>query len=272
VSERFFKTLGFRLERGRLLEAADFKADAPPVIVVDRGWAARFFPNEDVIGRRLHSGGCNTCPWTTVVGVVNPVKFEGLSASDNGVVYAPAGGSSEGFLMLRAAGDPAALSSGLRAAIQELDPTLALESVSTGNELVATAMEAPQYLTVVIGMFAITAVLLSLVGIYGVMAYFVQQHTRDIGIRLALGGEPSAMRRLVVVQGLRLVAIGVAAGMAAAYLIARGMTTTLFGVTLTDPSTLVAVPIVLALVALLACLVPARRAARLDPAVILRDS
>jgi putative ABC transport system permease protein len=272
VSERFFKTLSYRLERGRLLAAADFEDDAPLVIVVDRAWATRFFPNQDVIGRRLHSGGCNTCAWTTVVGVVNTVKFEGLGASDNGVVYTPSTGSSRGFLMLRTVGDPASLSKVFQAAIQELDPGLALESLSTGNELMATAMEAPRYLTVVIGLFAITAVLLSLVGIYGVMAHFVQQHARDIGIRLALGGEPSAMRRLVVWHGLRLVAIGIAAGMAAAYLIARGMTTKLFGVALTDPSTLLAVPLLLALVAVLACLAPGRRAARLDPALLLRDS
>jgi len=121
-------------------------------------------------------------------------------------------------------------------------------------------------------MFGLTALALSVVGIYGVMAYFVQQHTRDIGIRLALGGEPSVMRRMVVVQGLQLVAAGVTLGAAAALLTARLMTTLLFGVTPTDLRTMVSVPLALVIVAAIACLVPARRAARLDPAEILRES
>jgi ABC-type antimicrobial peptide transport system permease subunit len=125
---------------------------------------------------------------------------------------------------------------------------------------------------VLIGLFGLTALVLSVVGIYGVMAYFVQQHTRDIGIRLALGGEPSAMRRMVVVQGLQLVAGGVVLGAIAALLTGRLMTTLLYGVTPTDARTMVSVPAALVIVAIIACLIPARRAARLDPAEILRES
>jgi ABC-type antimicrobial peptide transport system permease subunit len=125
---------------------------------------------------------------------------------------------------------------------------------------------------VLIGMFALAALVLSLVGIYGVMACFVEQHTRDIGIRLALGGEPSAMRRMVVAQGLRSVLAGIALGAGGAVAAGRLMTSLLFGVSPTDLRTLVAVPAALTLVAILACLAPAFRAARLDPAQILRDS
>jgi putative ABC transport system permease protein len=130
----------------------------------------------------------------------------------------------------------------------------------------------PRYLTVLLGMFALTALVLSVVGIYGVMAHFVQQHTRDIGIRLALGGDPSAMRRFVIGQGLRLVVAGVAVGLGGAFLTTRLMTSELFGVSPTDLRTMAGVPAALVAVALVACLIPARRAARLDPAETLRES
>ncbi len=269
VSPAFFKAVGLEVERGRLL---DERSLDDRVIVVDRAWADRFFPNEDVIGRRLKSGGCTTCPWTTVVGVVGNVKFTGLDEPGLGTVYWPFVDFPNGYVVLRAAANPVSLAPSLRQAMREIDPNLAVTDISTGDELVSSSLIAPRYLSVLIGMFALTALVLSVVGIYGVMAYFVQQHTRDIGIRLALGGEPSAMRRLVVRQGLGLVATGVVAGIVMAFFTARLLTTQLFGVSPTDPLTLGAVAVALVGVALVACLVPARRAAKLDPAVILRES
>jgi ABC-type antimicrobial peptide transport system permease subunit len=131
---------------------------------------------------------------------------------------------------------------------------------------------APRYLSVLVAMFALAALVLSIVGVYGVMAHFVDQHTREIGIRLALGGDPSTMRRMVVWQGLRLVVVGVVVGIAAAMLGGRLITTLLYGVSPTDVRTMIAVPAALAFAAGIACLAPARRAARLDPAEILRES
>jgi predicted permease len=272
ASPGFFKTVGLRLERGRIYDERDFRADAPPVIVVDRAWANRFFPDQEVLGRRLHEGGCTNCPWTTVIGVVSTVKFTGLDAPDEGTVYSPFVDWPTGYVVLRTPGDPAHLTPMLRQAMTELDPALPVSEVATGDDLVAGALATPRYLTVLIGVFGLTALVLSVVGIYGVMAYFVQQHTRDIGIRLALGGEPSAMRRMVVVQGLQLVAGGVVLGAIAALLTGRLMTTVLYGVTPTDARTMVSVPAALVVVAIIACLIPARRAARLDPAEILRES
>ena len=271
VSPGFFKAVGLELERGRG-RLLDERSLDDRVIVVDRAWADRFFPNEEVVGRRLKSGGCTSCPWTTVVGVVGNVKFTGLDEPGLGTVYMPFVDFPNGYVVLRAAADPVSLAPSLRQAMRELDPNLAVTDISTGDELVASSLIAPRYLGVLIGLFAVTALILSVVGIYGVMAYFVQQHTRDIGIRLALGGEPSAMRRLVVRQGLGLVATGVVAGIVMAFFTAQLLTTQLFGVSPTDPLTLVAVAVALVGVALVACLVPARRAARLDPAVILRES
>jgi putative ABC transport system permease protein len=206
------------------------------------------------------------------VGVVGNVKYRGLDQSDTGTVYWPFVNFPNGYVVLRATADPVSLATSLRQAMRELDPNLAVTDISTGEELVSTSLVAPRYLSVLIGMFAAAALLLSVVGIYGVMAYFVQQHTRDIGIRLALGGEPSAMRRMVVRQGLGLVATGVVAGLVVAFFTARLLTSRLFGVSPTDPLTLIAVAVALVVVAVIACLVPARRAARLDPAAILRES
>ena len=269
VSPEFFTTVGLRLERGRLLDDRSLQDD---VVVVDRAWANRFFPGQEVLGRRFRSGGCTTCPWTTVVGVVGNVKWMGIDKSDEGTVYFPFVDMPNAYVVLRAASDPASLSTALGAAVRELDPGLALTSIATGDDLVSESLTAPRYLSVLVGMFAVSALVLSVVGIYGVMTHFVQQHTRDIGIRLALGGEPWNVRRMIVLQGLRLVVVGVAVGVCAALAGARLLTTVVYGVSPTDLRTMTSVPLLLVALAGLVCLVPGRRAARLDPAAILRDS
>jgi len=269
VSPQFFKTVGLALERGRLLDEYSLRDD---VVVVDRAWANRFFPGEGVLGRRFRSGGCTTCEWTTVVGVVGNVKWTGLDATEDGTVYWPFVDFPNAYFVLRTNVDPSSLSAGVRQAVRELDPGLALSNIATGDDLVSESLAEPRYLSVLVGMFAVAALVLSVVGIYGVMAYFVEQHTRDIGIRLALGGEPSDVRRMVVLQGLRFVAVGVGLGIGVALLTARFLTTVLFDVSATDLRTMAGVPLALVAIAAIACLVPGRRAARLDPAEILRES
>lgn len=269
VSPEFFRTVGLRLERGRLLDERSLQDNS---VVVDRAWANRFFPGEEVIGRRFHEGGCTTCPWTTVVGVVGNVKWTGLDATADGTVYFPLVDRRTAYFVVRSAAAPSSISGTLRQTVAALDPQLALTDVATGSELMDEALSKPRYLSVLIGMFALTALVLSIVGVYGVTAYFVQQHAREIGIRLALGGDPFHVRRMVVVHGLQFVAIGVAAGIGAALLASRLLTTLLFGVTATDLRAIVGVPASLMAVAVIACLVPAHRAARVDPAQILRES
>jgi predicted permease len=268
VSPGFFAAVGLRLERGRLLDERSLQDD---VVVVDRAWADRFFPRAEVLGRRFRSGGCTTCPWTTVVGVVGTVKWTGLEAPDTGTVYFPFVDLPDGYLLLRAAADPSSLAPSLRQAVRELDPGLALTEVATGDDLVSASLMAPRNLSVLVGMFAAAALFLSAVGIYGVMAHFVQQHIRDIGIRAALGGEPSALRRMVVLQGLRVAAGGVAVGVAAAFVSARFLTTVVFNVSPADPRMVTAVAIGLIAMAAIACLMPGHRAATVDPAAVLRE-
>ena len=269
VSTGFFKTVGLTLERGRLLDERSLQDN---VVLVDRAWADRFFPGEDVLGRRFKNGGCTTCPWTTVAGVVGTVKWIGLEAPDPGTVYFPFVDLSDGYFVLRTAGNPSNLASGLRQVVHELDPGLALTNIETGDALVSNSLVTPRYLSVIVGGFAVAALVLSVVGIYGVMAYFIQQHRRDIGIRLALGGEPSDVRRMVVLQGLRLVVVGVALGVGVALLTGRFLTTVLFDMSPMDPRTMAGVPVALLTIAAIACLAPGRRAANLDPAEILRES
>jgi putative ABC transport system permease protein len=269
ASPGYFKTVGLALHRGRLLDERSLQEN---VVVVDRAWAARFFPGQEVLGRRFRSGGCTTCPWTTVVGVVEDVRWTGLDATEpDGTVYFPFVDMRGAFFTMRTAGDPAAVTGALRQAVRELDAGLALADVATGDELVAQALATPRYLSVLIALFAGTALVLSVVGIYGVMTYFVQQHTREIGIRLAIGGDPAGVRRMVVFHGLRLVVVGVLVGGAVALLGSRLMSTVVFGVSPTDLRVLVGVPAALLAAAAITCAIPARRAAGLDPASVLRN-
>lgn len=272
VSEEFFKTTGLALVRGRLFDQRDFAATAPAVILVDRAWARRFFETDDVVGRRLHEGGCATCPWTTVIGEVATVKYLGLETPDEGTVYQPIDDSQrERFVVVSSTGQASTLGPTLRVAVHALDPNLAVSRVATIDDLVSASIATPRYLSVLVGAFALTAVLLSVVGIYGVMTHFVTRHARDIGIRLALGGAPDRIGRMVIANGLKVVLAGVALGLVVAALFTRWMASVLFGVAPTDLPTFVGVPVVMILVAVMACLLPARRAAKVEPAAILRD-
>jgi predicted permease len=264
----FFDAVGLRLERGRLLD--DRSADEN-VVVVDRAWANRFFPGQEVVGRRFREGGCTTCPWTTVVGLVGTVKWQGLDASDEGTVYYQFADFPSGFVLVRSAGDPLANVAGVRQAFRDLDPGLALANVATGTELLSTSITQPRYLTVVISVFSLAALTLSLIGIYGVMSYAVEQRRREIGIRLALGGRPDAVRRMLVGQGVQLVSIGIAAGIAAAFATSQWLSSVLFEISATDLRAVGGAAVGLVGLAAIAALIPARRAARIDPSLLLRD-
>ena len=273
VTPEYFRVLGLPLLEGRLLDERDARAENLDAIVVDRAWARRFFPNGSAVGKRLRSGGCTQCPWTTVVGVVSQVKYAGLDKPDDGTVYTPIdrGLSSSRYLVARTAADPQTVLAAVRQVVRDLDPTLPFSDTATMDDMVARSLERPRSLSILVGGFAIVALLLSAIGIYGVMAYYVQQHTKDISIRLALGGSPRDVLRLVVGQGMTVVATGVAVGVVVAFVGTRLMSTVLFGVGATDAATFAAAATFLLAVALLACVVPAKRATGLQPATVLRN-
>jgi hypothetical protein len=247
--------------------------EGTPTVVVDQDWANRFFPNESAVGKRFVAGGCTTCPLTTVVGVVSNVKYMGLDDPGSGTVYWPMGNSTKRFmhLLVRTHPDPMSLVPSLRNAIRELDPALPLTPVTTIDESLHNSLQAPRYLTALAAAFAVVALLLSVIGIYGVMSHHVQQHTKDIGIRMALGGAPRRVLGGVVWQGLRLAVAGVLIGIAIAFYLTRFMASMLFGVGTTDVMTFTTVSAVMLGVAFIACLLPARRAAAVDPVSTLRE-
>ena len=175
------------------------------------------------------------------------------------------------FVVLRTDGDPNALLGPLRAAVRALDPNVRLTDVATMTELVDQSLQTPRVLSLLVGGFALVALLLSIVGIYGVMAYYVQQHAKDISIRLALGGSAPAVLRMIVAQGMAVVVGGVVIGLLAAAASTRLVSTLLFGVSAHDALTYLSVSAFLLVIALLACLLPARRAIGLEPAAVLRQ-
>jgi putative ABC transport system permease protein len=277
VSPDYFRLLGLSLLDGRLLEDRDGAAANLESVVVDRAWARRFFPNQSAVGKRLHEGGCTTCPWTTVVGVVSEVKYAGIDKPDQGTVYTamPAQGSSSParvrFFLARTDVDAISLASAVRQIVRELDPSLPLSGLATFDDLVDQSLQRPRSISVLVGGFAAVALMLSLVGIYGVMAHYVQQQTKDISIRLALGGRPAHVLGLIVREGMKVVTGGVVVGLAVAVGAARVMSSLLFGVGAADAVTYAAVATLMLGVALAACLVPARRAIGVEPAAVLRN-
>ena len=271
VTPEYFPVLGLRLLEGRWLDDRDAEREQLESVVVDRAWATRFFPGGSAVGRRFKEGGCTECPWTTVVGVVSDVKYGGLNQPDEGTVYTPLAGELSRFVMLRAHADPRMVLPSFRQVARELDPNVPLTSVATVDELVAQSLQQPRSLSTLVAGFAAVALALSVVGIYGVMAYYVQQHAKEIGIRLALGGRTADVLRLVVGQGMTVVAGGVVVGLLAAFASTRLLSSLLFGVSAADGPTFLGVSLFLIGVALVACIVPARRAWSLQPAVVLRN-
>jgi predicted permease len=281
VTPEYFDVLGLTLLEGRLLDDRDALPGDPnaanqglATVVVDRAWAQRFFPRESAVGKRFREGGCTDCPWTTVVGVVSEVKYAGVDQPDPGTVYWPMNAVNRGgsrYLVLRASGDPAALAPAVRRVLRELDPSLPLSDVATVDSLVEGSLTTSRSLSLLLISLAGVALVLSIVGIYGVMAYYVEQHTKEISIRLALGGLPRDVLRLVMGQGMKVVAAGVLFGLLAALGAARALGSLLFEVGAADPTTYAAVGSALLAIAVLACFVPARRAVAVQPAAVLRN-
>jgi len=278
VSPEYFQLLGIPLQRGRLFDEHDGTGN--PVVIVDRTWVRRFSPGRDPVGRSLRDGGCSDCS-NTIVGVVGDVRYSGLDQPGQGTVYWPVTerpadnpidqiSSRFRYLLIRTS-NPASTISTIRRAIHDLDPAVALTDVATIDELMDDSLEVPRYLSLLVASFAIVAVLLSTIGIYGVMAYFVEQHRKDIGIRIALGGQPSRISRMVVGQGMGVVGLGVVLGLAGALAFTRFLSSLLFEVGATDPLIFLCVSMIMLGVALAGTLFPARRAAILDPATTLRE-
>jgi predicted permease len=260
----FFDALGIPLLEGRMFTEAD-SGDAPPVVLVSRSWAERYYPGESAVGRQMVEGGCTTCPPTTVIGVVGDVKYLGLAQSAD-AVYSPMPQtqSRSASLVARTRDVPSATLRALRDVVAGLDPELPVEE-ETMAERLDRALSGPGRSTAVAAAFAVAAVILAALAIFGLMSYTVRQRQREIGVRIALGARPTAIARMIVGRGMRYAGVGTLLGLGLTAIEARWLEAFLFGVSATDPITTVAVAVGLLLVAALACCLPALRASRIHP-------
>ncbi|HYE16499.1 MAG TPA: ABC transporter permease [Pyrinomonadaceae bacterium] len=278
VSAGYLQTMGIPLREGRYIEETD-DARALPVVVVNETMARQYWQGQSAVGRRLKFGPDESAddPWRTVVGVVADVRQMGLDAPVKAEAYYPYKQiTTHPFfaprdLVVRAeAGDPLSLVPAVRREVHAVDPDQPLSSVATMDKVLGDETGSRGTGMVLLAALAGLAVLLAAIGIYGVLAYFVTQHVPEIGVRLALGARPRDILALVLRKGMGLALGGVLAGLAAAYALTRLMESLLFGVSATDPLTFGGLALLLAAVALVACVVPARRATRVDPMTALR--
>ena len=273
VSPGYLSTVQIRLDRGRLLTDADDE-NSPLVVMVSETAARRWWPNQDPIGRRVKVPGFGPGPqpWRTVVGVLKDVKQSGLDAPHTAQIYIPHAQYRSDFLTLviRTQSDPLSLVREVRQQIIKLDPNQAASEIASMDDVLADSVAPQHFSTVLLGSLAGLGLLLASIGVYGVLAYSVSQRTREIGIRMALGALQRDVLSLVVGHGMKLLFIGIGVGVTVALLLTRMMSGLLFGVTASDPVTYIGIVMFLAMVTLLACYIPARRAARVDPMVALR--
>jgi putative ABC transport system permease protein len=272
VSADYFNAMGIPLLRGRLFTERDTK-DSPRVAVINETMAKKIFPDEEPLGKRITFDTRGENPeWFEIVGVVGDVKHYGLDQETTMQTYEPytQQTASSMTLIVRTTNDSANLTAELRNAVLTLDKEQPISTIGALNQLVSTSVAQRRFSMLLLGVFAAVAMLLAAVGIYGVLSYAVTQRTHEIGIRMALGAGRTDVLRLVVGHGMILTGIGVAAGLGAAFLLTRLMTTLLFGVRATDPATFSLIALLLITVALLACWIPARRATKVDPMVALR--
>jgi len=275
ASPDYFHALGIPLLKGRSFTETDDDR-APGVAIVSEQMAHRLWPSDDPLGKRLQVSGISQQPWLEVVGVVGKVRQDDLRVDPPAGIYLPYQQVSQTFfleamtLVVRTVEEPHALVAAVRKAIQTVDPTLPVFDIHTMEEWVSFKVAHPRFNTWLLGSFSAIALALALVGIYGVVSYGVTQRTQEIGIRLALGARGEDVLKMVVGQGMRAVLVGVLCGSVVAVALTRFLTAQLYSVTPTDPITFASVVLVFIGVAFAACLIPALRAARVDPMEALR--
>ncbi|HKS41991.1 MAG TPA: ABC transporter permease [Blastocatellia bacterium] len=273
ASPDYFRAMNITLLKGRGFTEQDTK-DAQRVAIIDEEFARRYWPGEEAVGKRIRPGGNNPSnPLAEVVGIVRRVKMDGLNEDSNRVQsYYPFRQLAFGGMtvVVKTSAEPVSIVSAVRQQVLSVDPDQPIYNVNTMEQLRADSIEQEKLNLTLLGIFAAVALILAAVGIYGVMAYSVTQRTHEIGIRMALGARQSDVLGMVIRQGMKLAMGGLVIGIGGAWLATRAMASLLFGVSATDTVTFIAVPIVLAVVALVACAVPARRATKVDPMIALR--
>ena len=267
VNQHYLSTLRIPLLRGRNFTEQEVRQSAK-VLLISELLASQVFPNEDPLGKRLIMV-MGPQPWE-IIGIVGDIRERALETQPFPAMYLPTYATGRENLVIRTQGDPTNITAAVRKEVHALDPDQPVADVKTMEQWVETAVAAPRYRTLLLGMFALLALVLASTGIYGVMSYSVAQRTHEIGVRMAVGARQLDVLKLVVLQGMGLVLIGVAVGLLGAFALTRVMSSLLFGVGAKDPVTFAVVATLLSLVAFVACYIPARRATKVDPLVALR--
>jgi len=267
--------MGIPLLKGRDFTSAE-NPESPGVIIVNQAFAKRFFPNEEALGKRIKPGisvfDDKDPVMREIVGIVGDVKHRSLSTEVRPAFYVPQAQVpfDSMIVTVKTVGNAPSILGSVQNEVRQMDKDLPVFGIKSLDEYVADSVATPRFNTTLLTLFASVALILTVVGLYGVMSYSVAQRTNEIGIRMALGAQARDVLSLIVGQGLKMVLIGLAIGLAGAFALTRVMASLLFGVGTKDPLTFAGVAGVLALVALLACYLPARRATKVDPIVALR--
>jgi putative ABC transport system permease protein len=274
IDPDFFRAMGIQLLSGRFFNEHDTR-DASPVVIVDEKLADKWWPEENPVGRRLQIHRTSpdpNAPWSAVIGVVRHVKHYGVDNFSRESIYLCMYQNIEDSMtvVVRAQSDPLNVVNPIRHVLSQIDPDIPMDNVQTLRAISAERSFMRRLTTTVLGVFALTALLLAALGIYGVMAYSMSRRTNEIGVRIALGACMADIVRMVLHQGAKLALIGVGIGLAGSLVLGRLISSFLFGVTAYDPITFVFVVVVLTLAALMACYFPARRATKIDPMEALR--
>jgi putative ABC transport system permease protein len=272
VGQDYFRTLGTTLYEGREFTGRD-DVNAAKVVVINRALARTLFPNQSAVGKRLRLVNSEQSnEWREIVGVAGEVRYSGLDDPSEAAIYTPFAQTPFLWanLMIRTNVPPQSLIQSVRSAVKSVEPALEPGSFRTMEELVSDSVSQPRLYTTLLGAFALLALILAAIGIYGVIAYAVAQRTHEIGVRLALGAQAADVLRMVLRQGMTPVLLGLGLGLAGALATTRLLVNQLFGVTATDPATFAGVSFLLTFVALLACYLPARKATKVDPMIALR--
>jgi len=271
----YFRTMGIPILKGRDFDAND-RHGAKPVIIITETFARQYFPNEDPLGKRVHPGISSVegeeSTMREIVGVVGDVRNRALNTEPRPAYYVPQTQVpfSQMAIVMKTNTEPHSLTSAATKVVTAMDPDLPLFGVKTMEEYLSASVASPRFNTTLLTIFAAVALVLTIVGLYGVMSYSVAQRTNEIGIRIALGAQGRDVVMMIVKQGSKLVLVGLAIGLVGAFAVTRLVASLLFGVTAKDPFTFAAVAMLLAVVALLACYIPAWRATKVDPMEALR--
>jgi len=280
ASASFFATMGLRVLRGRVFSKAEEQFGPPAVVVVNESFVRKYFPNEDPIGKRITLGVTHDTAAVPsevtaggqVVGVVNDVRQRALNREPTPAVYLGWGTYpvSDMAFLVRSRAETSTIAADIRERVRSLDPQLPIYDLHTMSEVVSQSVAQPRFYMLLLSAFAVLALLLAALGIYGVISYSVTQRTRELGIRIALGATQERVVRLVLGQGMAMTTTGVVVGLVGAYWLMHLLATMLYGVAATDSITFFGVSIVLLGVATAASYLPARRASRVDPVTAMR--